>query len=117
VLQKPDVTAADGVSVTGVGGFGSPFFGTSAAAPHASSIAALLKSGSPAISTAAARSALAASAIDIEDAGVDRDSGVGIIMANRALLSAGVPGTAAVFIESVQASDNPGNGNGAAEAG
>jgi len=31
---KPDVTAIDGVSITGAGGFGSPFFGTSAAAPH-----------------------------------------------------------------------------------
>jgi hypothetical protein len=33
VLQKPDITAADGVS-TSVSGF-APFFGTSAAAPHA----------------------------------------------------------------------------------
>ena len=117
LLQKPDITAADGVSVTGVGGFRPPFFGTSAAAPHAAAIAALLKSGIRRSRRRPHRSALAASAIDIEAAGVDRDSGVGIIMANRALLSAGVPGTAAVCIESVQASDNPGNGNGAAEAG
>ena len=44
VLQKPDFVAADGVSVTGVGNFPSPFFGTSAAAPHAAAIAALVKS-------------------------------------------------------------------------
>ena len=47
LLQKPDLTAADGVSVTGVGGFASPFFGTSAAAPHAAAIAALVKSANP----------------------------------------------------------------------
>ena len=117
LLQKPDLTAADGVSVTGVGGFPSQFFGTSAAAPHAAAIAGLLKSGSPGISTAQARSALLASAIDIEGPGTDRDSGAGIVMANRALLSAGVPGTAALFIDALQVSDNPGNGNGAAEAG
>src|SRR5262249_15129768 len=40
VLQKPDFTAADGVAVTGAGGFGTPFFGTSAAAPHAAAIGA-----------------------------------------------------------------------------
>ena len=44
---KPDVTATDGVSVTGAGGFPTPFFGTSAAAPHVAGIAALLKSRSP----------------------------------------------------------------------
>ena len=39
---KPDVAAIDGVSVTGVGGFPSPFFGTSAAAPHVAGVAALV---------------------------------------------------------------------------
>ena len=42
LLQKPDITAADCV-VTTTPGF-SPFCGTSAAAPHAAAIAALLKS-------------------------------------------------------------------------
>src|SRR6185295_1908103 len=87
--QKPDITAADGVSVTGVGGFPSPFFGTSAAAPHAAAIAALLKAAGPALTRTAVRNALAAGAIDIEAPGLDRDSGVGIIMANRALNAAG----------------------------
>ncbi len=39
---KPDVVAADGVSVTGSGGFPRHFFGTSAAAPHVAGIAALI---------------------------------------------------------------------------
>ncbi len=37
-----DVVAPDNVSVSGVAGFGSPFRGTSAAAPHAAGLAALL---------------------------------------------------------------------------
>src|SRR5439155_10364729 len=85
--QKPDITAADGVSVTGVGGFGSPFYGTSAAAPHAAAIAALVKSGSPTLTPAQIRSTLTSTAIDIQAAGVDRDSGAGILQARAALLA------------------------------
>ena len=44
---KPDVSAIDGVSITGVGRFGSPFFGTSAAAPHVAGIAALALQAAP----------------------------------------------------------------------
>jgi hypothetical protein len=112
LLIKPDITAADGVSVTGVGGFGSPFFGTSAAAPHAGAIAALLEQGAPALTQAQLRAALAASAIDIESPGVDRDSGAGIIMAQGALAAAGVVGTAFVTIDTAVATENPGDGNG-----
>jgi hypothetical protein len=91
VLQKPDFTAADDVSVTGVGGFPSPFQGTSAAAPHAAAIAALVQSRFPAASASGIRNALFASAIDIEAAGTDRDSGRGIIMANGGLASLASP--------------------------
>ena len=85
VLQKPDITAADGVSVTGVGGFPSPFYGTSASAPHAAAIAALVKSRFPARTASQIKAALLASAIDIEAPGIDRDSGYGIIMADVAV--------------------------------
>src|SRR5262249_11844981 len=44
---KPDITAIDGVTVTGAGGFGSPFFGTSAASPHLGGVAALLLQSAP----------------------------------------------------------------------
>ncbi len=91
VLQKPDFTAADDVSVTGVGGFPSPFRGTSAAAPHAAAIAALVQSRFPTLSPSGIRNALFASAIDIEEGGIDRDSGRGIIMADSALMSLAVP--------------------------
>jgi hypothetical protein len=117
VLQKPDLTAADGVSVSGAGGFPSPFLGTSAAAPHAAAIAALLKSARPGISPEEVRAALVASAIDIEGKGVDRDAGAGIVMANTALLKGGAVGSAALFMEGLQVTENPGNGNGAIEAG
>lgn len=87
VRQKPDITAADGVSVAAPGF--SPFYGTSAAAPHAAAIAALLKSGVPGITPAQVRSDLISSAIDIEAGGVDRDTGAGIVMAHAALQTAG----------------------------
>ena len=86
VLDKPDITAADGVSVTGNGGFPTTFFGTSAAAPHAAAIAALIKSRpGPALTAGQIRLALINTAIDIEGAGFDRDSGAGIVMAEPAI--------------------------------
>jgi len=115
--QKPDITAADGVSVTGVGGFPTPFFGTSAAAPHAAAIAGLLLSAKPSLTPAQVRTILNSSAIDIMSAGVDRNSGAGIIMADAAMRAAGIPGPAFVTLVSVNASDDPGNGNGYIEAG
>ncbi len=115
--QKPDITAADGVSVTGAGGFENPFFGTSAAAPHAAAIAALLKQGRPSFTPAQIRTALTSSAIDIEAPGVDRDSGVGIIMAISALQAAGLSGGAAFGIDSFTVVENPGNADGLLQGG
>jgi len=83
VLQKPDVTAADGVT-TSVPGF-APFFGTSAAAPHAAAIAGLLKSYNPLLTSEEARTLLTTTALDIMAAGWDRDSGFGIVMPDLAL--------------------------------
>ena len=117
VLQKPDITAADGVAVTGVGGFPNPFFGTSAAAPHAAAIAALLKSAMPGLTQAQVRLALTSTAIDIEAPGLDRDSGAGIVMPVAALSSAGAVGTAFLELGTVTAIENPGDANGAINAG
>ena len=86
VLQKPDLTAADGVS-TSTPGF-STFSGTSAAAPHAAAIAALMleAAGGPAnVTPGDLRTAMAGTALDIEAMGVDRDSGAGIVMAPGAV--------------------------------
>jgi uncharacterized repeat protein (TIGR01451 family) len=79
VRQKPDIAAADGVA-TATPNFGS-FFGTSAAAPHAGAVAALVWSYNRALTPAQVRSALLSTALDIEGNGVDRDSGAGIVMA------------------------------------
>ena len=86
IRQKPDIAAADGVS-TDAPGFGS-FFGTSAAAPHAAAIAGLLKSYKPALTPDQIRTFLTSTALDIQAAGVDRDSGFGIVMAFAALTAA-----------------------------
>jgi hypothetical protein len=86
VRQKPDIVAADGVVTTFPYNTGlNPFYGTSAAAPHAAAIAALLKSFKPSLTAGQIRTALISSALDIETPGVDRDSGWGITMALQAL--------------------------------
>ncbi|MBI5384588.1 MAG: IPT/TIG domain-containing protein [Verrucomicrobia bacterium] len=94
IRQKPDIAAADGVK-TSVPGF-NPFHGTSAAAPHAAAIAALLKSLNPALTPAQMRDALVNSALDIEAPGTDSDAGYGLIMALGALQAA--PGSSPPLI-------------------
>ena len=85
---KPDVTAIDGVNVTGAGGFFDPFFGTSAAAPHVAGLAALLlqyrpdlKAGEsgddPAADRAELRAAVLDAADDLGSAGPDNTYGHG----------------------------------------
>ncbi|HET9620017.1 MAG TPA: S8 family serine peptidase [Kofleriaceae bacterium] len=87
---KPDLSAADGVSTTLPAGSGlNPFFGTSAAAPHAGAIAALLKSAVPTATPAQIRTALTSTALDIEAPGTDRNAGAGIAMAIPALTRIG----------------------------
>jgi hypothetical protein len=85
-LQKPDVTAADGVS-TKTPGF-LPFFGTSAAAPHAAAIAALVKSAKPTLTNVQIKQILFTTTVDNMSAGVDRDGGYGIVMALPAVQAA-----------------------------
>ena len=96
VLNKPEFTAADGVATTLPQGQGlNPFYGTSAAAPHAGAIAALLLSYNSKLTEAQVRSILQGSATDIMASGLDRDSGAGILNALKALQTAPVPtGTA-----------------------
>lgn len=81
--NKPDLTAVDGNLITGAGGFGSSsgnrFFGTSAAAPHAAAVAALLLSGNPSLSPGEISQALESTAVDLGDPGQDNTYGFGRI--------------------------------------
>jgi Subtilase family/PKD-like domain len=115
VAQKPDLTAADGVSCAAPGF--NPFFGTSAAAPHAGAIAGLLKSANLAFTPAQIRGFLNASAIDIEAPGIDRDSGVGIIDALSAAQATGVSPILAFIVGTVGLTEGAGNGNAFVEPG
>ncbi|MFQ5651214.1 MAG: S8 family serine peptidase [bacterium] len=94
VRLKPDLTAVDGNLITGAGGFGqqaargSRFFGTSAAAPHAAAIAALLVAADPELSPADIRAALQSTAIDLGETGQDNTFGAGRIDALAAFVDA-----------------------------
>ena len=85
-LIKPDAAGADGVA-TATPGF-NPFFGTSAAAPHLAGIAALIKSVNPSLTNTQIRSYMTSTALDNMAAGVDRDSGYGIVSAAAAVAAA-----------------------------
>lgn len=77
--RKPDLIAIDGVSVSGAGGFSSPFFGTSAAAPHVAGIAALLMSAPRRANAAHVKIALTRSAKDLGPTGFDNTYGHGLV--------------------------------------
>jgi len=85
ILDKPDFTSNDGAQ-TSVPGF-QPFFGTSAAAPNAAGVAALLLDYNPALTPAQIRSALLAGVIDINTAGYDLATGNGLIDTTSSLLN------------------------------
>jgi hypothetical protein len=85
---KPDITGIDEVSITGAGGFPSPFYGTSAAGPHIAAIAALLLQCKPqlkagevgdnaSLDRTTLRNLLLNNAVDLGAAGSDNTYGWG----------------------------------------
>ena len=86
--SKPDVCGADGVNVTGAGGFSDPFFGTSAAAPHIAAIAALIKARFPTYTPSQIANAITKNSTDLGAAGFDTVYGYGLANAYAAVNSA-----------------------------
>ena len=98
VRQHPSITAIDGTNTSFFTGdflfaFGNDnesdglpnFFGTSAAAPHAAAVAALIKQANPGMSPQQIYDRITSTATDIGAPGVDNFSGAGLINAYAAV--------------------------------
>ncbi len=90
--QKPDIVAPNGGDNTFFGGDYEPngwpnFFGTSAAAPHAAGVAALMLGFDGNLTPAQIHSTMQATAIDMDIAGPDFNTGFGLVQADQALAS------------------------------
>ena len=92
VRDKPEIVAPDGTNTTFFGSdIGADpdafpnFFGTSAAAPHAAGVAALLKELDSSLTPDEIYSALETTAIDMNGSGFAFDTGFGLIQADAAL--------------------------------
>jgi len=87
---KPEIVAPDGANTTFFGRDAEPdgfpnFFGTSAAAPHAAAVAALMIQAVPTTTPERVYEILETTAIDMGPPGFDFDSGFGLIQADQAL--------------------------------
>jgi hypothetical protein len=109
VRQTLDGTAIDGVQ-TQIGASGiwphNPFFGTSAAAPHAAAIAALLKQAKPSLTPAQIAQVMADTATDIDAPGYDVNSGAGLYNALDAVYAVFTPPAAPDLTDASDAGDS-----------
>ena len=112
IRQKPDFAAIDGTDTTffGSSDFDSTgflnFFGTSAAAPHAAAIAALLKEADSSLTPAQIYDRLETTAKDIYSSGFDNLTGAGLINAYDAIFGVATP-TALNFTDDFEDGDLP----------
>lgn len=81
--SKPEFTAADGISNTFFSG--GNFFGTSAAAPNAAAVGALMLEANPFLTPAMVRSFLQSTCIDMSTNGFDYLTGFGLVQADSAI--------------------------------
>ncbi|MEO0932926.1 MAG: cadherin domain-containing protein, partial [Cyanobacteria bacterium J06641_2] len=114
IRQTPDIAAIDATDTTffdsGNGdsennGFPN-FFGTSAAAPHAAAIAALVKQANPTFTPEQIYNRLESTAIDIGTPGYDNVTGHGLINAYDAIFGSVVP-TSLNFTDNFEDGDLP----------
>jgi len=96
VRRKPNTTAVDGTSVTGINFF-TPFFGTSASAPHAAAVAVLLKDVDPGLNPAGIARILRETSLERGTPGFDTTWGFGLIDAYAAAKRAGQVGNSPLF--------------------
>ncbi|MEO5822040.1 MAG: S8 family serine peptidase [Vicinamibacteraceae bacterium] len=96
VRRKPNTTATDGTSVTGVN-FVTPFFGTSASAPHAAAVAVLLKDVNPGLNPAGIARILRETSLERGTPGFDTTWGFGLIDAYAAAKRAGQVGNSPLY--------------------
>ncbi len=112
IRPKPDLAAIDGTDTSFFGssdfdstGFPN-FFGTSAAAPHAAAVAALLKEADSSLTPAQIYNRLETTAKDIYNSGFDNLTGAGLINAYDALFGIAEP-TALNFTDNFDDGDLP----------
>ena len=77
--KKPDLCAVDGVSISGAGDFGTSFYGTSAAVPHAAAVAALIWAQNPDKTAEQIRTMLLGGTVDMGTSGFDDVYGYGLL--------------------------------------
>jgi subtilase family protein/Big-like domain-containing protein/Calx-beta domain-containing protein len=116
IREKVEIVAPDGTNTTffpagnDTDGDGFPnFYGTSAASPHAAAVAALMLEMNPSLTPAEIYSTLESTAIDMDVAGFDNNTGYGLIQADLALAAVPSDPRLSVLIADAEISENGGS--------